>query len=266
MSCRNVLMVRRRLLRDTSNPFMIGDETFRLEYRMYPWMAIELFNGIAHALPNHYAGVPADLQFLSVVGFLASGSYQKSCANDQEHAMSQPTFSKYIHLVIPAVNSLRRRFIRFPRSREERQAVQIGFQECLGFEGVYGAIDCTSIKIFTPSEDEAAYVDRENNHSLNMQIICDTNYRILAIRICNGRTHDQFIWLHSKIRDRLYRLLAENPGERFCFIADEGYTESRVLLIAVRNAINNSPEGEYSEAIRGTRCMVEQTIGMLKGT
>ncbi|KAJ8686362.1 hypothetical protein QAD02_022156 [Eretmocerus hayati] len=48
--------------------------------------------------------------------------------------------------------------------------------------------------------------------------------------------------------------------------ADEGYTESRVLLIAVRNAINNSPEDEYSGAIRGTRCMVEQTIGMLKGT
>ncbi|KAJ8669414.1 hypothetical protein QAD02_000673 [Eretmocerus hayati] len=148
MLCRKDLMARRRTLRDTSNPFMIGDETFRLEYRMYPWMAIELFELIEHALPNHYAGVPSDQQFLSVVGFLATESYQKSCANDHKHAMSQPAFSKYLHIVIPAINSLRSRFIHFPSTREERQAVQTGFQQRLGFEGVYGAIDCTSIKIF----------------------------------------------------------------------------------------------------------------------
>ncbi|KAJ8671340.1 hypothetical protein QAD02_002599 [Eretmocerus hayati] len=45
---------------------------------------------------------------------------------------------------------------------------------------------------------------------------------------------------------------------------DEGYTESRVLLTAIRDANNITPEGAYSAAIRRTRCMVEQTFGILE--
>ncbi|KAJ8669415.1 hypothetical protein QAD02_000674 [Eretmocerus hayati] len=97
-----------------------------------------------------------------------------------------------------------------------------------------------------------------------MQIVYDTNYRILAI--CNGRTHDQFIWLNSNFEIGCTGHLQRIQEKTFTSsVTDEGYTESRVLLIAVRNANNNTTEGEYTEAIRGTRCMVEQTIGMLKG-
>ncbi|KAJ8665956.1 hypothetical protein QAD02_007618 [Eretmocerus hayati] len=232
---------------------------------MFPWMAIELFHLVEPLLPNHYAGVPPDMQFLSVLSFLAHGSYQKSNANDHKHPISQPTLSKYIHIVISAINSLRHRYIRFPRTEEEIEKIQDEFAERLGIDGVLGALDCTTIKIFTPAEFEEAFVDRKNNHSLNSQMICNMNYKIMALKICRGSTHDQHIWNRCKIRDRMYRFRLQN-GRAFYFIADEGYSPSRVLLVPMSDAAPGTPERNYSDAIRGTRCKIEQTFGVLKGS
>ena len=114
----------KRLLRDANNVFEMGDESFRKHYRMYPETAIELIELLMPYLLNHERGVRPHLQVLAILRFLAEGCYQKGIAQDLNHPMSQSTFSKYLHIVIPAINRLANRFIMFPRTAKQRRAVQ----------------------------------------------------------------------------------------------------------------------------------------------
>ena len=114
----------KRSLRDVNNAFQMGDESFRRHYRMYPEIAIDLIEMLAPNLPDHSRGVRPHLQVLAVLRFLAEGSYQKGVSQELNHPMAQSTYSKYLHAVISAINLLARRFISFPRTREERQAIQ----------------------------------------------------------------------------------------------------------------------------------------------
>lgn len=130
---RRAEMLRKRILRDTSDPFMMGDNVFHHHYRMFPWVAIELIEILRPHLSDHPRGIPPHLQVLAVLRFFAEGSYQKGVANDNYHPMSQPTFSKYLHDVVPAILRLADQFIKFPSTREERQLVQQGYDSLLVF-------------------------------------------------------------------------------------------------------------------------------------
>lgn len=91
---------------------------------MTPHLAVEFINIIHNRLQNHPDGVPPYLQVLTVIRFLAEGSYQKGVGRDMYHPMSQTSVSRYMHRVIPAINAVARDFIQFPRTAEERKAVQ----------------------------------------------------------------------------------------------------------------------------------------------
>ncbi|XP_023247302.1 putative nuclease HARBI1 [Copidosoma floridanum] len=212
IEAREQLKLRRNFLRDSSDPFNIGDDVFKKMYRMYPRVTLLFIQMIENFLPVHELAVDPRLQVLAVLRFLAEGSYQKGAGNDLQHPMSQPTFSKYLYVVITAINRLRNRYIRFPVTHEDRENIQANFDHRLGFPGVIRAINCTLIKIFTPSDHEEAYVDRKNNHSLNAQMICDMNYRILSVRICSGSTKDRYVWRHSVNPNYMYHI-RENVQE-----------------------------------------------------
>ena len=91
---------------------------------MYPATALNLINLLEEHLPNHPGSIPLYQQILLVIRYLAEGSYQKGVETDLNHPLSQSSVSRYLHRVIPAINMLANRFIRFPRTPEERQAVQ----------------------------------------------------------------------------------------------------------------------------------------------
>lgn len=93
---RRVEMLRKRLIRGTSDPFLMGDNIFHHHYRMYLGVAIELIELLRPFLSDHPRGIRPHLQVLAVLRFLAEGSYQKGVANDLYHCISQPTFSKYL--------------------------------------------------------------------------------------------------------------------------------------------------------------------------
>lgn len=120
---RRELLHRKQFLRDTSDPFMMGDQVFRRHYRMTPQVAIELIELHRPRLKNHPRGIPPHLQVLSVLRFMSEGSYQKGVSQDNNHPMSQSSFSRYLHSVIPAILHLADRYIVFPRNQVERQEI-----------------------------------------------------------------------------------------------------------------------------------------------
>ena len=53
------------------------------------------------------------------------------------------------------------------------------FYSMAGFPNVICCIDCTHVKVIAPSRNEHEYVNRKGYHSINVQLICDADLRIL---------------------------------------------------------------------------------------
>ena len=91
---------------------------------MRPWLAVVLTNILIPFIPNDPRGIPSHLKVLSVLRFFAEGSYQKGCANDLNHPLSQPSFSRALHEVVPVIlNQMSDQFIKFPSTPADRIAV-----------------------------------------------------------------------------------------------------------------------------------------------
>lgn len=66
---------------------------------------------------------------------------------------------------------LRNEYIKFPTTAQEKLIVKQQFMENTQFPDVIGAIDCTHIRILTPTIEEYNYINRKGFHSKNVQIV-----------------------------------------------------------------------------------------------
>ncbi|KAJ8964276.1 hypothetical protein NQ314_005010 [Rhamnusium bicolor] len=132
-----------------------------------------------------------------------------------------------------------------------------------GFPGDVGAIDCTHVAILKPKADEHNFLNRNNFHSINTQIICDSDLKIRNIFASyGGATHDSSIWNQSAIKEFMQGVHAN--GERSWLIGDSGYPLSPFLMIPVREAEEDSPESRFNQAYARARNCIEICIGLLK--
>ncbi|KAK9708080.1 DDE superfamily endonuclease [Popillia japonica] len=138
------------------------------------------------------------------------------------------------------------------------------------FPGIVGAIDCTHVAIIAPSENDhnrpaIAYYNRKDYYSLNVQMICDDNLRILN---CNvrfpGSVHDSAIWLLSAVRRHLLQKFTRNELDSSWLIGDSGYGLQPWLLTPIENANPDSPEGRYTAQHIAARNNIERCFGVLK--
>lgn len=96
------------------------------------------------------------------------------------------------------------RYIGFPYAVVEQAQIKMQFAVMSGFPNVIGAIDCTHVAIKAPSENEYAFVNRKQYHSINMQIICDADTILLnVVARWPGTTHNSFILRQSNVGRRL---------------------------------------------------------------
>lgn len=120
---RRIPMLRKQQIRDSSHPFMIGDDNFCKLYRMTTILASQFIEILRPFLKEHPAGIRPHMQVLSTLRFLAEGAYQKGVSNDYNHLVAQSTFSRQLHSVITTINQLKDDYIKFPANQEEREAV-----------------------------------------------------------------------------------------------------------------------------------------------
>ncbi|KAJ8934791.1 hypothetical protein NQ314_013197 [Rhamnusium bicolor] len=127
-------------------------------------------------------------------------------------------------------------YVKFPINNEDTQHIRARFFEKFNFLNVLGCVDGTYISIIQPPEDNPVspglvYLNRKGFYSINTQLICDADLRILAMNARFPRsTHNSTIWQMSN----------------------------------VRNVSENTPEGRYTKAHCRTRNTIERCIGVLK--
>ena len=128
-----------------------------------------------------------------------------------------------------------------------------------GIPGIVGCIDGTHVRIQAPSEHEYLYVNRKGYHSINVQIVCNSDMGIVdLVARWPGSTHDARILRESALQREF-----EAGRINGLLLGDSGYPLKRWLMTPVIAEIT-AQERRYNEKHTQTRNIVERCIGVLK--
>ncbi|KFM67994.1 putative nuclease HARBI1, partial [Stegodyphus mimosarum] len=136
-----------------------------------------------------------------------------------------------------------------------------------GMPGVIGVVDGTHVAVIAPSVLDSehppeAYINRKNYSSINVQLVCDANLRILNGNAkFPGITHDAFIWRSSKCREFL--LTNHRRDRNNWLLGDSGYPLEPWLLTPIRNPQTVGEEA-LNRRLLSARNSIERCNGLLK--
>lgn len=271
---RNFLRIFRKHLRDTLNPFDIDEESFRTIYRYPPQLAIQFIEELREEIDIEcIKEVPLHLQFLATLNFYASGSYQRRVGMDAFTCLSQTVISRCIsHISYIIGNKMSKKYVTFPTSAEEIQTTKNSFNEKYNCPGIVGVIDGTHIALTgLPKTIEYSYMNRKGFHSLNVQIVCNSEMEITNVNARHhGSTHDSFIFACSNVYSFLEQIHHNNDrieseiNDNFTYLlGDLGYPILLWLCNIFRRP-QNEQERCFNMKLIKIRSIIERCIGILK--
>uniref|UniRef100_UPI00398F42D5 putative nuclease HARBI1 n=1 Tax=Pristiophorus japonicus TaxID=55135 RepID=UPI00398F42D5 len=183
------------------------------------------------------------------LNFYATGSFQSATADIAN--ISQFSAHCSIRQVTDALYRRRVDYISFPMTRDKQVERQARFARIAEFPRVQGAINCTHVGLRAPQHRPKIFVNRKGFHSLNVQLVCDHQRRILAIDVrYPGSSHDLFI-LHQTSVPTLFTGPNQDCG---WLLGDKVYPPSSWLLTPLWNP-RTAPEHTYNDAHSGTSAL-----------
>jgi hypothetical protein len=171
------------------------------------------------------------------------------------------TVSRIVVRVSKAIAQLYNVYVGFPNTENDIRTIQQRFYDVAAFPRVIGAIDCTHIKVQSPGgEDGEIYRNRKSYFSLNTQMICDSELRILNVVARWPRSvHDSTIFMNSRVR-----VLFENGQYRnVILLGDSGYPNKSYLFTPLLHP-RQPAEVRYNERHVSTRNVIERCFGVIK--
>lgn len=255
-----------KIYRKRTNVFAdYSDAEFKQIYRMPKnlaeriiLMVEERIDDVINIEEKRGSPVPIELQVLATLRYLAKGCYQREVAD--LHGISQPALSVIIGRIVRVLATYLPEYIRFPTEREELRTMKQKFFRVAGMPGIVGAIDCTHIKIKNPGgEHPALYINRKGFFSINVQIVCDADCRIMDIVArWRGSAHDSRIWDACSLKRKFQDGTIDG-----ILVGDGGYAASSFLLTPLLNP-NGPREERYNAAHIRTRNCIERLFGQWK--
>uniref|UniRef100_UPI00398EE84B putative nuclease HARBI1 n=1 Tax=Pristiophorus japonicus TaxID=55135 RepID=UPI00398EE84B len=192
------------------------------------------------------------------LNFYATGSFQDATADICN--ISQFTAHTVIREVTYVLYGRRADYISFSMTREHQFEHQTGFMHIAHFPRVQGMIDCTHIGLSAPHQATEQFRDCKGFLSLNVQLVCDHNRKIMHVDArYPGSTHDSFILRQSSLPH-----VFTGPNEHNDWLlGDKGYALSTLLMTPLRNPITDG-QVAYNESLTATRVIIKHTFGILK--
>lgn len=253
---------RERIFRDRNNP-LDNDDNNRLisNYRMprsVIFYLIDIFRDELGPRTDRNHAIPPSLQVMIGLRFLATGSLYSTIADSA--GVSRASVCRIIRRFCGAVSSHISEFIYINASDINKTASD--FFAVADFPNVLGCVDGSQFAIKCPSQNEVAYVNRKGFHSINVQLVCDSDLILTDIVVrYPGSAHDAFIFefcaLHRRLRNQ------ELPCADGWLLGDSGYPNLPFLLTPMGNP-TSANERRYNRAHRKTRVKIECAIGVLK--
>lgn len=166
-------------------------------------------------------------------------------------------------------------WIAFPDNNELNKS-RIQFHQKHHLPGIVGCIDCTHVAIISPDQlnqvpnpqscREEQFVNRKGFHSINTQLVCDADGKIINVNAqYPGSTHDSYIWRHCSLRDTLEQLYY-NGNTSVKILGDSGYPLEPWLMtpLAENDVLPNSKQESYNRLHKRARNLIERVNGQLK--
>lgn len=131
----------------------------------------------------------------------------------------QTTVSKTLKGVMSKVLENMDNWIRFPATDNEIDAAVLKWSQKMHFPHVFGAIDCTHVRIKKPHANGDEYCNRKGYTSINVQTTCNSSEQFTSVDATwPGSVHDSRIWKNSNI----FAIVAGN-SRHVALLGDEGY-------------------------------------------
>ena len=186
---------------DRENPLdTLNNEELYSRYRFRRQELFELAQELSPDIKSptgRNAAISPTNQVLLALRFYATGAFQNLIGDSL--GVHKSTVSRIIHSVC-SLDPQTSHEVNFPVAQQQVKLTMDKFYEMAEFPGMVGCVDGTHIRIQSPSEQEYEYVNRKGYHSLNVQLICDADCRIINCVIkWPGSTHDSRISKESAI-------------------------------------------------------------------
>ncbi|OXA48641.1 putative nuclease HARBI1 [Folsomia candida] len=225
------------------------------------WGAREILGWLEpHVEPKQFTNhaVTAESKVPTTLGFFRSGGFQWLMGSDC--GLSQPTASRIIEQVSRVLVTESPKIVSFPDAAEQKR-ISTAFHAKSRFPNIIGIMDGSHVNIISPSQDERSFVNRKQNHSINVQIICDDQFRFIdAVASNPGGAHDSFVFRNSHIHHRF--LTGEFGNGKL--IGDSGYSRSPFMEVPYARGIITPFQNDYNKRLTSVRCAIECTIGRWK--
>ena len=176
-------------------------------------------NELQHPMQRNSALSPA-MQTMLALRFFATGSFQQIVGDSIK--VSKTTVCRAISRVTEAILSKKDNFLSWPSEEDLRENANAVFNRSR-IPAVCGLIDGTHIPIQRPTAHEEAYINRKGFHSINVQVVCLSNYQITDV-CCQwpGSSHDAWILRNSALCAKFEN--GTYPGLREgLLLGDSGY-------------------------------------------
>jgi nuclease HARBI1 len=239
----------------------IDDKTFRERYRV-PRNVLDQLEEILTDKLKHNTHRNCSLQprdqikiFLHFIGTSAFYHILRDC-----HGVSTETVHRAVHSVCDALFDLRENYIHWP---ENPQHLANKFYEVAGMPSVCGLIDGSHILITPPAADEDAFINRHQDHSLNVLAVCGPDLKIYyANSRAPGRWHDSRVLRESALWEEF-----EVRGQRIfpgaVLLGDAGYPNNDWIITPFIGQLDRTKE-KFNTAHTKTRNGIERCFGVLK--
>lgn len=114
-----------------------------------------------------------------------------------------------------------------------------------------------------PKNDEASFVDRHQNHAINILAVVGPNMSFYYVNTNNpGRCHDSRIVKESKLWEA-WETNGQRPFQGAVILGDSGYS-LRDWLITPYLSTPDQAKTRFNQAHCSTRNVVERSFGVLK--
>ncbi|KAJ1169979.1 hypothetical protein NDU88_001860 [Pleurodeles waltl] len=212
--------------------------TYRLDRATITELCVKLEPDLISAI-RQPTGIPPLVQILSVLYFLASGSFQVTVGLATR--MCQSMFSIVLTRVLSALIKHIRSYIVFPLV-EYLATVKADFYAMGHIPNIIGDIDGTYIAFAPPRRNEQVFRNGKSFHSsMNVQIVCLADQYISHVNAkYPGSVHDAYILRNSSMP----YVMAQLQRHRVPFLQEDEAGDGRVAVVDPVDSEDEEAEDE----------------------
>ena len=250
-------------------------ENFRMSKEAFNRLCVELSPHILKRDTNFRKAITVHHRVAITLYWLADTAYHGTIAN--LFGVGKSTVCGILKQVAEViVRIFLSRYIYVPRSQQEVQEEIDGFESCVWFPQVVGAVDGCDVPIIGPEQSPDDYINWKGFHSLILQGLVDSDYHFLDICVgWPGKVHDARVFKNSPLfalccaRTFLPpNLSVMISGVRVppLILGDSAYALGEWLMTPYTDRRNLTPdESSFNIKHSMTRVVVENAFGRLKG-